>query len=35
LQASAYLLRLDHKKMSYVRLLKLLFIAEREGTSGD
>jgi uncharacterized phage-associated protein len=30
LQASAYLLRLDHKKMSYLRLLKLLYIAERE-----
>src|SRR5271155_5522268 len=30
LQASAYLLRLDHKKMSYLRLLKLLYIADRE-----
>lgn len=30
LQASAYLLRLDRKKMSYLRLLKLLYIADRE-----
>jgi uncharacterized phage-associated protein len=30
LQASAYLLRLDRKKMSYRRLLKLLYIADRE-----
>ncbi len=30
LQASAYLLRLDHKRMSFLRLLKLLYIAERE-----
>ena len=30
LQASACLLRLDRKKMSYLRLLKLLYIADRE-----
>lgn len=30
LQASACLLRLDNKRMSYLRLLKLLYIAERE-----
>jgi uncharacterized phage-associated protein len=30
LQASAYLLRLDRKKMCYLRLLKLLYIADRE-----
>ena len=30
LQASAYVLRLDRKKMSYLRLLKLLYIADRE-----
>jgi uncharacterized phage-associated protein len=30
LQASAYLLRLDRKKMSYLRPLKLLYIADRE-----
>jgi uncharacterized phage-associated protein len=30
LQASACLLRLDSKKMSYLRLLKLLYIADRE-----
>jgi uncharacterized phage-associated protein len=30
LQASAYLLRLHCKKMSYLRLLKLLYIADRE-----
>jgi uncharacterized phage-associated protein len=30
LQASAYLLRLDGKRMSYLRLLKLLYIADRE-----
>jgi uncharacterized phage-associated protein len=30
LQASACLLRLDRKKMSYLRLLKLLYIVERE-----
>ncbi len=30
LQASAYLLRLDRKRMSYLRLLKLLYIAGRE-----
>lgn len=30
LQASACLLRLDNKRMSYLRLMKLLYIAERE-----
>jgi uncharacterized phage-associated protein len=30
LQASAYLLRLDGKRMAYLRLLKLLYIADRE-----
>jgi len=30
LQASAYLLRLDGKRMSYLRLLKMLYIADRE-----
>ncbi len=30
LQASACLLRFDRKKMSYLRLLKLLYIADRE-----
>jgi len=30
LQASAYLLRLDGKRMGYLRLLKLLYIADRE-----
>ena len=30
LQASAYLLRLDGKRMPYLRLLKLLYIADRE-----
>ena len=30
LQASAYLLRLDGKRMGYFRLLKLLYIADRE-----
>ncbi len=30
LQSSAYLLRLDGKRMSYLRLLKLLYIADRE-----
>lgn len=30
LQASAHLLRLDGKRMSYLRLLKLLYIADRE-----
>jgi hypothetical protein len=30
LQASAYLLRLDGKRMPYMRLLKLLYIADRE-----
>ena len=30
LQASACLLRLSHKRMAYIRLLKLLYIAERE-----
>lgn len=30
LQVSAYLLRLDGKRMSYLRLLKLLYIADRE-----
>jgi uncharacterized phage-associated protein len=30
LQASAYLLRLDGKRMSYLCLLKLLYIADRE-----
>ena len=37
LQASACLLRLDRKKMSYLRLLKLLYIADREwlGETGE
>ena len=30
LQAAAYLLRLDGKRMAYLRLLKLLYIADRE-----
>src|SRR5438874_6518562 len=30
MQASAYLLRLDGKRMGYLRLLKLLYIADRE-----
>jgi uncharacterized phage-associated protein len=30
LQASAYLLRLDGKRMAFLRLLKLLYIADRE-----
>src|SRR3954451_19324827 len=30
LQASAHLLRLDGKRMGYLRLLKLLYIADRE-----
>ena len=30
LQASGYLLRLDGKRMGYLRLLKLLYIADRE-----
>lgn len=30
LQASAFLLRLDRKRMAYLRLLKLLYIADRE-----
>ena len=37
LQASACLLRLDGKKMSYLRLLKLLYVADREwlGENGE
>ena len=31
LQASACLLRFDGKRMGYLRLLKLLYIADREG----
>ena len=30
LQAGAYLLRLDGKRMGYLRLLKLMYVAERE-----
>ncbi len=30
MQAGAYLLRLDHRKLSYLRLLKLLYLADRE-----
>ena len=30
LQLTAYLLRLDGRRMSYLRLLKLLYIADQE-----